>query len=255
MSKLNFKTMELCSNDKIAMALLEEVKAEVDDYFGNTIAMPMISDGYDSKRDLFCEKMVKQCDLAEKKSTNPIILLESAILKAHCYGCWQKPINSRGTHGNAKKYYETALDLAPTNEQKAEIYYRYAIFARTSFMGTKQLALDNFQKAIGLAGENSSLGIECAKELAKTEQKKSGCFIATAVYGSPYASEVIILKEFRDSWLLNYDLGKVFVKFYYWVSPSIANQLVNRSYLKRITKTIIIIPLIKIANFIKRKEE
>lgn len=246
--------MELSSNDKIAMALLEEVKAEVDEYFGNTIAMPMMPDGYDSKRDLFCEKMVNQCDLAEKKSSNPIILLESAILKAQCYGCWQKPVSSRGTHGNAKKYYEAALELAQTNEQKAEIYYRYAIFARTSFMGSKQLALENFQKAIGLAGEDSSLGIECAKELEKTKQKKSGCFIATAVYGSPYANEVILLKEFRDNWLLNFKLGKLFVAFYYWISPPIANQIVKSNSLKAFTKSMLIIPLIKIANHLKRKE-
>lgn len=243
--------MQLDSNDKIAMALLKEVKAEVDDFFGNTIAMPMMPDGYDSKRDLFCEEMVKQCDLAEKKSSNPIILLESAILKAQCYGCWQKPMNSRGTHGNAKKYYEIALELANNNQQKAEIHYRYAIFARTSFMGSKQLSLENFQKAIDCAGENSSLGIECAKELAKTEQKKSGCFIATAVYGSPYANEVIILKEFRDNWLLNFRLGKIFVAFYYWISPPIANRIAKREFLKKIIKVAIIIPLIKFVNKLK----
>jgi len=198
--------------------------------------------------------MVKQCDLAEKKSSNPIILLESAILKAQCYGCWQKIINSRGTHGNAKKYYEIALELANTNEQKAEIHYRYAIFARTSFMGSKQLALENFQKGIKLAGENSSLGIECAKELAKTEQKKTGCFIATAVYGSSYANEVIILKEFRDNWLLNFRLGKVFVRLYYWISPPIAIQIAKKEYLKELTKTVLVIPLIKIATFIKERK-
>lgn len=246
--------MELNSNDKIAMALLLGVKAEVDEYFGNTIAMPMDPDGYDSKRDLFCEKMVKQCDLAESKSSNPIILLESAILKAQCYGCWQKPVNSRGTHGNAKKYYETALELAQTNEQKAEIHYKYAIFARTSFMGSKQLALENFQKAIELVGADTSLGIECAKEFAKTEQKKSGCFIATAVYGSPYANEVVILKEFRDSWLLKFRLGKLFVAFYYWISPPIANQIAKSNSLKVLTKSTLIIPLIKIANHLKGKE-
>ena len=229
--------MELTSSDKIAMALLDEVRTKVDEYFGNTIAMPMMPDGYDSKRDLFCEKMVNQCDLAEKKSSNPIILLESAILKAQCYGCWQKVMSSRGTHGNAKKYYEIALELAPNDEQKADIYYRYAIFARTSFMGSKQLALENFQKAIELAGENSSLGIECAKELAKTEQKKTGCFIATAVYGSPYANEVVVLKEFRDNWLLNYPLGKAFIRFYYWFSPPIADQIAKRKFLKEITKS------------------
>jgi len=92
-------------------------------------------------------------------------------------------------------------------------------------------------------------------ELNTKPTKKSGCFIATAVYGSPFASEVIILKEFRDDWLLKYGLGKAFVKFYYWISPSIANQIVKRNYIKLFTKIMLIIPLLKIANYLKRKEK
>lgn len=89
----------------------------------------------------------------------------------------------------------------------------------------------------------------------ESSTKGGGCFIATAVYGSPYASEVIILKEFRDNWLLNYGLGKVFVSFYYWISPPIANHIAKRNYLKSFTKTTLIIPVIKIAKHLKRKEK
>jgi len=86
------------------------------------------------------------------------------------------------------------------------------------------------------------------------KKPKGGCFIATAVYGTPYSNEVLVLKEFRDNWLLNYSLGRVFVRFYYKVSPPIANQIAKRQYLKEITKTILIIPLITLANYLKRKE-
>ncbi|MCF8255796.1 MAG: hypothetical protein K9J84_14560 [Bacteroidia bacterium] len=84
--------------------------------------------------------------------------------------------------------------------------------------------------------------------------KSSGCFIASAVYGTPYASEVALLKEFRDNWLLNFRLGKIFVAFYYWISPPIANQIAKSNSLKAFTKSMLIIPLIKIANHLKRKE-
>ena len=83
--------------------------------------------------------------------------------------------------------------------------------------------------------------------------KKSGCFIATAVYGSPYADEVIILKEFRDNWLLNNGLGKVLVRFYYWISPPIANQIAKRQYLRSFAKSALIIFVINIAKHLKRK--
>lgn len=82
---------------------------------------------------------------------------------------------------------------------------------------------------------------------------KGGCFIATAVYGSSYASEVTILKEFRDNWLLNYSLGKIFVNIYYKVSPPIANKIAKHENIKKIIKLFLIIPLIKLANNAKRK--
>lgn len=91
-------------------------------------------------------------------------------------------------------------------------------------------------------------------DVSTVKFKSSGCFIATAVYGSPYANEVILLKEFRDNWLLNFKLGKIFVAFYYWISPPIANLIAKSNSLKALTKSILIIPLIKIANRLKRKE-
>jgi len=81
-----------------------------------------------------------------------------------------------------------------------------------------------------------------------------GCFIATAVYGSEYADEVIILKQFRDNWLKQSSFGKLFIKIYYFLSPSIANHLVRHTAIKEIVRRIIIVPVIKIASNVKRKE-
>ena len=57
--------------------------------------------------------------------------------------------------------------------------------------------------------------------------KKGGCFIATAVYGSYNAPEVIILRKFRDNFLLNYFMGRIFITFYYKISPPIAYKVKN----------------------------
>ena len=50
-------------------------------------------------------------------------------------------------------------------------------------------------------------------------EKKGDCFIATASYGSPFASEVMIFRQFRDEKLLPSKLGSAFVRVYYFVSP------------------------------------
>ena len=51
--------------------------------------------------------------------------------------------------------------------------------------------------------------------------KLGKCFIAHALYPQE-AEEIIILRNFRDSFLLNFYLGRVFVNIYYSISPFIA---------------------------------
>jgi hypothetical protein len=64
----------------------------------------------------------------------------------------------------------------------------------------------------------------------------SRCFIATAAFGSPMAPEVALLRAFRDSWLLTNSPGRIFVEFYYWISPPIADFISRDESLKRITR-------------------
>ncbi|MFA5118279.1 MAG: fibronectin type III domain-containing protein [Candidatus Omnitrophota bacterium] len=56
-----------------------------------------------------------------------------------------------------------------------------------------------------------------------------GCFIATAVYGSYDASEVKVLRLFRDKYLLSNGYGKRFVEFYYRHSPELAKKIYSGS--------------------------
>ena len=57
------------------------------------------------------------------------------------------------------------------------------------------------------------------------KSKKSGCFIATAVYGDPEYHRVMLLRDFRDRRLLTNIGGRTFVSVYYAISPPIARWL------------------------------
>lgn len=77
-------------------------------------------------------------------------------------------------------------------------------------------------------------------------QKSGGCFIATAIYGSYNSPEVLLLREFRDSYLVTNSIGKKFVQFYYLISPPIANYIIRKPNLTGILKKFLLRPIVKL---------
>ncbi len=71
------------------------------------------------------------------------------------------------------------------------------------------------------------------------------CFIATACFGSKYEPSVVLLREFRDDYLMKTNWGKAFVSYYYQNSPPIAAYIANSSELKGLTR-IVLLPFISI---------
>lgn len=64
--------------------------------------------------------------------------------------------------------------------------------------------------------------------------KKSGCYVATAVYGSYDCPEVWTLRRYRDYHLSNSVFGRAFIKLYYAVSPTIVKLFGNTKWFNRL---------------------
>jgi len=78
------------------------------------------------------------------------------------------------------------------------------------------------------------------------EKEKSGCFIATASYGTPHAEEIDILRDFRNKILKRRRLGNLIVNLYYAYSPPIAKLISESEVLKSLVRECFLSPMVKI---------
>jgi hypothetical protein len=72
--------------------------------------------------------------------------------------------------------------------------------------------------------------------LVSSEGSGGGCFVATAAYGSYAEGHVMVLKEFRDQYLLANVLGRWLVGFYYRHSPLLADLIHGKMSLRGVTR-------------------
>ncbi len=66
------------------------------------------------------------------------------------------------------------------------------------------------------------------------------CFIATACFGSKYEPAVVLLRNFRDDFLMKTSWGRAFVNFYYHTSPPYAAQIADSPGLKEFTRVLLL---------------
>lgn len=72
------------------------------------------------------------------------------------------------------------------------------------------------------------------------------CFVATAAYGTETATELDILRDFRDQVLLNNALGSRFVEAYYEISPPVADFIARNDFLRAVVREVLIDPIVNI---------
>jgi hypothetical protein len=96
---------------------------------------------------------------------------------------------------------------------------------------------------------NANLGATTQHNLLIAD---SGCFIATAAYGSPLEPQVQALRDFRDTSLLKNEAGEEFVDWYYQTSPSIANKLSQHNGLRKAVRGALT-PVVKFTQWYQSK--
>lgn len=118
--------------------------------------------------------------------------------------------------------------------------------------------LQDEYKTLTALGERSKLPktLEVVRQITpikevSNKQSQDGCYIATVVYGSPLSKEVVHFKSYRDKVLLKNLVGKLFVKLYYFVSPTISKYLKNKPRINSFIKRYLLDFLYKKTTFFK----
>ena len=72
--------------------------------------------------------------------------------------------------------------------------------------------------------------------------------MATAVYGSYDCREVWLLRRYRDEYLDTFAMGRLFIKLYYAISPTIVKLFGNCNWFKKPIKKILDKKIAKLKN-------
>ena len=69
--------------------------------------------------------------------------------------------------------------------------------------------------------------------------KNKGCYVATCVYGSYDCPPVWVLRRFRDETLAATIWGRMFIKLYYSVSPSLVKCFGNTAFFQSFVRAML----------------
>lgn len=91
-----------------------------------------------------------------------------------------------------------------------------------------------------LPGKNTQVGEASTWTFVlDTPAPANQCFIATAAFGSPLDSSVVLLRRFRDRVLLGNKWGEKFVSFYYRHSPRLAAGIRDRPVVRKFVRALL----------------
>ena len=116
--------------------------------------------------------------------------------------------------------------------------------------GQKILAIKYVRErwpGVGGLKEAKDLVEALATGLGISPQAKSGCFIATAACGTPFAPEVVCLRAFRETVLRPTRAGRGFIRCYEAVSPPLARMIGRSAALRRLARTVVVGPAAALA--------
>lgn len=177
--------------------------------------------------------------------------IENLLLRAHQY-------ENSGDYEKAKEYYNRILDIDANHElAKTKVFDLGEFYIGTVKVNKRQLDTieEHIKKgeklaAIKITREMSGLGLAEAKHYVEnfyninkknpqnysqttpssSTKSSGGCYVATCVYGSYDCSQVWTLRRYRDNILASTWYGRLFIRTYYAISPTLVKCFGNKKW-------------------------
>lgn len=183
--------MNLSDDAKVGLALLEDVEQAILDNYGGLCALSAGSD-YDPRNDSDNKELQSQVDAAERKLGDlPQGLAYASFLRGRLLAIKQAPMSNRAMLKCAE-HYGRAIELG---YDEARVRYFWGL--HEAAWNNRDKAVGQFQKVVDLAGVDSDLGLEAAKELEKVKiARKSGCLSIIAVLGLVVVAALALIIRF-----------------------------------------------------------
>lgn len=125
-----------------------------------------------------------------------------------------------------------ALTYTGTSQSSVSVYYNQVLQAEN------QISLDPEGGTISIMVQTPGIAERCYTiELYRNSSDQ--CFIATAAFGSKYEPAVVLLRSFRDQYLLTNNPGRCLVAFYYHYSPPLAQYIADKEGLRLMVRLLL----------------
>jgi uncharacterized repeat protein (TIGR02543 family) len=142
------------------------------------------------------------------------------FLMEHCEGYWVK-----ANRANISLMFRIIV-------QEASLSTPNTMLASILNKGKRWIKKWVFSPQAAVADSGDSPPLPMGDFSTVSPESVGGCFIAEAAYGSPMERHVRILRDFRDTYLLNSTIGHTFVKAYYRYSTPVADFIAKHKALK-----------------------
>ena len=235
------------------------VNAVIEDPRINTSNIIAIINGLLSKQDEYLEKFKLKSEYGKLKSLFSSLnsarrRLIATTLTRPSHPHIPMSSSTAGTIGTIAGGVSGGILAANRAEQKME---QYRVFENNYYSGINDIntarreALNYMYKIEGILNidketrkdwENKKtqiMELEAQKNNDVYNVKTNGCYIATCVYGSYDCPEVWTLRRFRDDFLYERNIGRLFIKLYYAISPTIVKRFGKNHIFKSFNKCIL----------------